>query len=114
MTPHSDVRSEGVHQASNECTDYTQSITLANYAQPSRALVDSISIAQEIEEVETPRQRFMKTTSVKHKTIVTPVQKGATDSFFNSVKRKLSPEKDQDADGSKKSRSGPKLQRYSK
>ena len=74
----------------------TQSITSANYAQHHV----QHHIAQEIEEVETPRRRFMKTTSVKHKNIVTPVQRGPIDSFFNRVKRKLSPEKDQDAGGS--------------
>ena len=96
VTPHSDVRSEGVRQARNECTDYTVD-NISKLCSTSRAKVDSISIAQEIEEVETPRRRFMKTTSVKYKNIVTPVQRGPIDSFFNSVKRKLSPEKDQDA-----------------
>ena len=93
------MRSEGVHQASKECTDYTVD-NISKLCSTSRANVDSISIAQEIEEVETPRRIFMKTTSVKHKTIVTPVHRGPNDSFFNSVKRKLSPEKDQDAGGS--------------
>ena len=99
VTSHSDVRSKGVHQASNECTDYTVD-NISKLCPTSLVKVDSISIAQEIEEVETPRRRFMKTTSVKHKNIVTPVQRGPIDSFFNSVKRKLSPEKDQDAGGS--------------
>ena len=93
VIPHSDMRtetiSEGIPRTSSECTDYTVD-NIGKLCSTSRASVDTISIAQDIEEEETSKRRFIKTTSVKHKNFVAPVQLGPIDSFFYSVRRKLS------------------------